>query len=257
MRRPTTRAPLAATMARAVAIALLPIVAACDTDAAPTAPSPLPVVEPDRTRTPLEWSPERYHFEITGGDLSGDPALPPCSPLLVPPGGKSVNTFLWFEWQGDELVGRSRPPYRATVEVRFRRVSSSSLGVAITGTVTGSVPDEYDAVLGRRDTVFNIDDRVTMEGTVPPRATLDPRGPVLGGLLRGPSTFNDSRGAAAFCTNVRYLLQPAPPGGIHDDPTVPPWVPGLRRERLELGPGAMELTPQTGRFQSGTPHDSR
>jgi hypothetical protein len=210
-------------------LGLLPIAAACDRTAPPTAPSPLPAVEPDRTTTPLEWSPERYYLEITGGDLSGDPALPPCSPFLLPPGGKSVNTFLWFEWDGPELVGRSRPPYRATVEMRLRRVSSSFLGVVIAGTVTGSVPDEYDRVLGRRDAVFNVDGAVTMEGTVPPRAALDSRGPVLGGLLRGPSSFNDSRGATSFCTNVRYYLEPAPPGGIHDDPTVPPFSPTIRR----------------------------
>jgi hypothetical protein len=206
----------------------LAMVAACHQDA-PTAPSPPPVVEPDRTSTPLEWSTERYYLEIFGGDLSGDPLLPPCSPFLVPRGGKSVNTFLWFEWEGDELVGRSRPPYRATIEMRLRRVSSSLLGIAITGTVTGSVPDEYDRVLGRRDAVFNVDGPVTMEGTVPPRAALDRRGPVLGGLLRGPSSFNDSQGMPAFCTNVRYFLEPAPPGGVHDDPSVPPLVSDVRR----------------------------
>jgi hypothetical protein len=209
-------------------MAVLAMVAACRQDA-PTAPSPLPVVEPDRTNTPLEWSAERYYLEIMGGDLSGDPLLPPCSPFLLPAGGKSVNTFLWFEWEGDELVGRSRPPYRATIEMRLRRVSSSLLGIAITGTVTGSVPDEYDRVLGRRDAVFNVDGPVTMEGTVPPRAALDRRGPVLGGLLRGPSSFNDSRGLPAFCTNVRYFLEPAPPGGVHDDPSVPPLVSNVRR----------------------------
>jgi hypothetical protein len=217
------------TLARAWSLAVLPIAAACDRAAAPTAPSPLPIVEPDRTATPLEWSAERYYLEITGGDLSGDAALPPCSPFLVPPGGKSVNTFLWFEWDGSELVGRSRAPYRATVEMRLRRVSSSLLGVAITGTVTGSVPDEYDRALGRRDSAFNVDGVATMEGTVPPRAALDPRGPVLGGLLRGPSSFTDSRGATSFCTNVRYYLEPAPPGGIHDDSTVPPFSPAIRR----------------------------
>jgi hypothetical protein len=67
---------------------------------------------------------------------------------------------------------------------------------------------------------------MTMHGVVPPRAALDQRGPVLGGLLRGPSSFIDSRGAISFCTNVRYVLQPAPPGGVHDDPTVPPLAPG-------------------------------
>jgi hypothetical protein len=214
--------------ARAVAAAaLLPALAACRGSDSPTTPSSPPVVDLDRTNTPLEWSDERYFLEISGGDLSGDPNLPPCSPFLWPPGGKFVNTFVWFHWEGSELVGRPRPPSRATVEVRMRRVSSSVLGVAITGTVTGSVPDEYDRVWGLRDSVFNVDGPVTMEGTVPPRAALDQRGPVLGGLLRGPSSFNDSHTLTSFCTNVRYILQPAPPGGIHDDPTLPP-LAGLR-----------------------------
>jgi len=224
-------------LARRGSALLLLALAGCRGEQGPTAPTPpVPAIqEVDRTNTPLEWSAERYFLEITGGDLSGDPSLPPCSPLLLPPGGKFVNTFLWFEWIGDDLVGRSRPPYRANVEIRLRRASSSSLGVAVTGTVTGSVPDEYDRAWGQRDSVFNVDGVVTIEGTVPPRAALDTRGPVLGGLLRGPSSFNDSRGAMSFCSSVRYFLQPAPPNGIHDDPTVPPLAPGLRTSAHDGG----------------------
>jgi hypothetical protein len=232
--------------ARTLAVAVLLAIAACRGNEAPTAPSPPPIVEVDRTNTPLEWSDERYFLEITGGDLSGDPDLPPCSPFLLPPGGKFVNTFLWFQWEGSELVGRPRPPSRATVEMRMRRVSSSIAGLAIAGTVTGSVPDEYDRVWGLRDAVFNVDGPVTMEGTVPPRAALDQRGPVLGGLLRGPSSFNDTRGATSFCTNVRYVLEPAPPGGIHDDPTLPPLAPGLHAmtRPWSLGPAEWSRGPK-------------
>jgi hypothetical protein len=100
--------------------------------------------------------------------------------------------------------------------------------VAIAGTVTGGVVDEYDRILGKRNAVFNAYAPLTIEGTVPPRAASDTRGPVLGGLLRGHSAFNDSQGWSSFCTSVRYYLEPAPPGGIHDDPTVPPLVPGAR-----------------------------
>jgi hypothetical protein len=212
---------------RALSVALLVLVA-CDRRDVPTAPSPpAPMTEPDRTNTPLEWSGERYYLEISGGDMTGDPTLPPCSPPSVPPGGKSVNTFVWFIWDANELVGRSRPPHAATIEIRMRRVSSSPLGVVIAGTVTGSVVDEYDRVLGKRNSVFNAYAPLAMEGTVPPRATTDTRGPVLGGLLRGQSAFNDNHGWASFCSNVRYYLEPAPPGGVHDDPSIPPLVPGL------------------------------
>lgn len=212
---------------RALIVAMLLGLGACDRRDEPTAPSPPPAIEPDRTSTPLQWSSERYYLEITGGDMTGDPSLPPCSPPSVPPGGKSVNTFVWFDWEGADLVGRSRPPYGATIEIRMRRVSSSPLGVAITGTVTGAVVDEYDRILGQRNSVFNAYAPLIMEGTVPPRAATDTRGPVLGGLLRGQSGFNDSQGRSSFCSNVRYYLEPAPPGGVHDDPNVPPWVPGL------------------------------
>jgi hypothetical protein len=234
-----------AILARALPAALLVALtaAACGRQDAPTAPSPPPIVEPDRSSTPLEWSTERYYLEITGGDMTGDPALPPCSPPSVPAGGKSVNSFVWFAWEGDELVGRSRAPYAATIEMRMRRTGSSALGVAIAGTVTGAVVDEYDRILGKRNSVFNAYAPLAMEGTVPPRAVSDPRGPVLGGLLRGQSAFNDDQGRSSFCTNVRYYLEPAPPGGVHDDPSVPPWVPGLRAPGGSAG--------ARGRFETG------
>ena len=105
----------------------------------PTAPTP-PALDLSRTDTPLALSAERYLLQLIGNDLSDDPALPACSPIVVPRGGKFVTTFLWFQWEGDELVGRSRPPYAATLEIRLRRVSSSILGVVVDGTVTGAAP---------------------------------------------------------------------------------------------------------------------
>ena len=189
----------------------------------PTAPSP---VDLSRTDTPLELSSERYHLQIIGNDLSDDPALPPCSPILVPRGGKFVTTFLWFHWEGDELVGRSRPPYAATLEMRLRRVSSSLLGVAVAGSVSGTVPDEYDRAMGRRDTTFSVEGApITLTGTVSPRIRDDVFGPTLSGWMRGSIAFRDTSGAVSHCTNAYYHLDPARPGGPHDDPTVPPYAP--------------------------------
>jgi hypothetical protein len=202
------------------------LVVACDDGRPPTAPSPPPSLQPDWANLPLAISDERYSLEITGADAVGDPSLPPCSPPNTPPGGKSVNTFVWFARDGDEFVGRSRPPYGATIEMRLRRVGSSILGVAIAGTVTGSVVDEYDRFLGKRNAVFNAYSPVSLEGTTAPRAATDRRGSALGGLLRGQIGFNDSAGWASFCTSVRFHLEPAPPGGPHDDTSVPPLVPG-------------------------------
>jgi len=200
----------------------------CDGHAAPpTAPSP-PAVDLSRTDTPLALSSERYLLQLIGNDLSDDPTLPPCSPILIPRGGKFVTTFLWFEWQGDELVGRSRPPYAATLEMRLRRVSSSILGVVVTGTVTGAVPDEYDRLMGQRDTTFYAEgDSVGLSGLVSPRIRDDALGPTLSGWMRGPIAFRDAWGSVSFCSNAQYYLEPARPGGPHDDPTVPPYVPAL------------------------------
>ena len=191
----------------------------------PTAPTP-PAIDLSRTDTPLELSAERYLLQLIGNDLSDDPALPPCSPILVPRGGKFVTTFLWFRWEGDELVGRSRPPYAASLEIRLRRVSSSILGVVVSGTVTGAAPDEYDRIMGQRDTTFSAEGgSVALSGLVGPRIRDDALGPNLGGWMRGPIAFRDAAGAVSLCTNAQFYLEPARPGGPHDDPTVPPYVP--------------------------------
>jgi hypothetical protein len=190
---------------------------------APTAPT-VPAIDLSRTDTPLYLSTERYLLQLIGNDVSDDPALPPCSPILVPRGGKFITTFLWFQWEGEELVGRSRPPYAATAVIRLRRVSSSIGGVIVDGTVTGTVPDEYDRIMGQRDTTFSADGAVTLSGLVTPRIRDDALGPTLSGWMRGPIAFRDSAGAASFCSNAQYYLEPARPGGPHDDPTVPPYV---------------------------------
>ena len=219
-----------ATLASVCAIGCLSLGWGCHEQASPpTAPTP-PVIDLSRTDTPLELSTERYLLQLIGNDLSDDPTLPACSPILVPRGGKFVTTFLWFEWQGDDLVGRSRPPYAATLEIRLRRVSSSIGGVVVNGTVTGVAPDEYDILMGQRDTAFSADGgAVTLSGLVSPRIRGDALGPTLSGWMRGAIAFRDTRGAVSFCSNAQYYLEPARPGGPHDDPTVPPYVPALHR----------------------------
>jgi hypothetical protein len=190
----------------------------------PTAPT-TPAIDLSRTDTPLVLSEERYLLQLIGNDLSDDPALPPCSPIFVPRGGKFVTTFLWFRWEGDELVGRSRPPYAASLEIRLRRVSSSILGVVVDGTVIGAAPDEYDRIMGQRDSTFSAEGSVTISGLVGPRIRDDALGPNLSGWMRGPIAFRDATGAVSLCSNAHYYLEPARPGGPHDDPTVPPFVP--------------------------------
>lgn len=219
----------------------------------PTAPSSPPVIDLSRTDTPLELSTERYLLQLIGNDLSDDPSLPPCNPIVVPRGGKFVTTFVWFRWEGDELVGRSQPPYAATLEIRLRRLSSSIVGVVVGGTVTGTVPDEYDRIMGKRDTTFSAEGRgLTLSGLVSPRIRDDALGPTLSGWMRGPIAFRDTAGAVSLCTNAQYYLEPARPGGPHDDPTMPPYIPGTPLTGpLELGPAGMEATSQPGRSLGG------
>jgi hypothetical protein len=166
-------------------------------------------------------------LQVSGGDLTGDPAYPPCSPVNTPRAGKWVTTFLWFAWEGDELVGRPRPPYRSTLEMRLRRVSGTVLGVLITGIVRGSAHDEYDYIQGERDSSFNVDGDVVVSGTVAPHAAGFIDGASLGGRVQGPTSFTDSGGAISRCTNVQYYLEVRRPGGLDDDPTVPPLFPGF------------------------------
>ena len=180
----------------------------CDgTAGRPTTPTPpVPAIDLSRTDTPLVLSEERYLLQLIGNDLSDDPALPPCSPILVPRGGKFVSTFLWFRWEGDELVGRSRHPYAATLEIRLRRVSSSILGVVVNGTVSGAAPDEYDRVMGQRDTTFSAEgSSVTLSGLVSPRIRDDALGPTLSGWMRGPMRFRRHRRGGIAVHQRAYL----------------------------------------------------
>ncbi|MEO5820475.1 MAG: hypothetical protein ABIT71_08200 [Vicinamibacteraceae bacterium] len=200
---------------------------------APTAPSPLPVVDVSGTNTPLRLSSERFLLQLTGHDDSFEPALsPPCVPIAVPRAGKHVTTYLWFTPEGDEFVGRSRPPYRSTLELRLRRVSSSPSGVVVVGSVSGAADDEYDRFLGLRDTRFAVmpGDTATVSGEVPPSgAGPTAEGRSMQGVVRGRLGFLDSGGAVAQCTNVPFLLQVLPFGGPDDDPSLPPLVPGVLR----------------------------
>jgi hypothetical protein len=191
-------------------------------DPPPTAPTPLPSIDLERRDTPLALSPDRYLLQLQAGDLSDDPAAPPCDTLGLPRAGKTLTTWLWFAWEGDELVGRSRPPYNSTLEMRLRRVSSSLLGVAVAGTLTGHARDEYDPVLGALDLTFNVQEPAAVEGLVTPAIRGDVIAPRLGGRARGHFDFGDSHHDFSLCTTVWYYLEVHPPGVPGDDPDVPP-----------------------------------
>ena len=108
----------------------------------------------------------------------------------------------------------------------MRRVRASVLGVEFAGTVTGAAPDEYDRIHGRRDSTFAAQGNVTVAGLVTPKIGDNPRAPAASGWMDGLMTFRDRGGGTSYCTAVHIYLAPDPPGGVHDDPTVPPFSPG-------------------------------
>ena len=98
----------------------------------------------------------------------------------------------------------------------------------IAGTARGSAHDEYDFIQGERDSIFNVEGDVTVSGTVTPHAAGFIDGARLGGRIQGPTSFSESGGAHSQCNNAQYYLEVRRPGGLDDDPTVPPLFPGLR-----------------------------
>ena len=196
---------------------------------APTAPSPLPEFDPSTVEAPLRLSPERHLLQVSAIDLT-EAFEPWCQPIAVPRAGKFLTTFLWFERRGEEYVGRSRPPYRSTLELRLYRTGWSRGVATLRGTVTGRAQDEYDSMLGQRDLVFEVTPGqaatfsgvATHQGSTPSLPI-----PEVSGTLEGSVTFGDSTGALSRCPTASFYLQVVPPGSPHDDPTVPPLVPGL------------------------------
>lgn len=221
------RAVRAGTLAMLAQIAL-PAASGCGGgDPAPTAPTVLPVIDLERRDTPLALSTDRYLLQLQAGDLSDDPASPPCDTLGLPRAGKTLTTWLWFVPEGDELVGRARPPYNSSLEMRLRRVGSSLLGVEVAGTLAGYAVDEYDPLLGKLDLTFNVHEPAAVEGVVSPAAGGGAIPPRVGGRLRGHFSFDDSHHDYSLCTTVWYYLEVRRPGGPGDDPAVPPIVQPL------------------------------
>ena len=225
----------AGTLAALAQIALLTASGCGGGEPAPTAPTVLPVIDLERRDTPLALSPDRYLLQLQAGDLSDDPAAPPSDTLGLPRAGKTLTTWLWFATEGDELVGRSRPPYNSSLEMRLRRVGSSLLGVEVAGTLTGYARDEYDPLLGALDLTFNVEEPAAVEGLVSPAVGGGMIPPRVGGRVRGHFSFGDSRHDFSLCTTVWYYLEVRPPGGPGDDPGVPPIVQPLAPTTPRVG----------------------
>jgi hypothetical protein len=207
------------------------IIAACS-GTPPTRPSApaAPNVDTSDSNRPLRLSTERFQVHITAIDGEFRPSFFAfCEPLQLPPAGKLVTSYVWFEQDGEGFIGRTRPPYRSTLEIRLRRTSSSPAGVLVDGTIAGFAEDEYDRFLGKRDTAVRTDPGppVPVTGRVPPFNS-NAVGEALSGRILGPVTFYDSRGDSSRCTEVSFFMQVLPFGGPDDDPTQPPIAPGVR-----------------------------
>ena len=207
------------------------------TDRPPTAPSPPSAIEVDHTRTPLELSSDPYLLQLNGFDATYDGTSRPCTPLGVPSNGKSVTTFLWFIRDGDEWVGRPRPPYASTLAMRVRRTGSSILGVAFEGTIDGSAADEFDPVMGKIDLVFNVEQDGEVEGVATPAAAGGRFPSRLAGTLRGHFSFANAAREVATCTSAQFYLEPRvsglPAGWMELEPSglEPPFQDDLRPRR--------------------------
>ena len=198
-------------------LVLMAALAGCGSgDTPPTTPSPPPAVDVDYTRTPLEFAPDRYLIQIDGGDLTFDGASRPCSPLGVPSLGKSLNTFLWFTRDGDEWIGRSRPPHVSTLTMRVRRVSSSILGIVTEGSVDGYAADEPDPVAGKLNLIFDVEQAGRLEGTMSPAIGGGMASGRMSGILRGHFSFAGGAFEVATCTSVQFYLEPRPAGPPFD-----------------------------------------
>jgi hypothetical protein len=203
----------------ALGVLLGALVIACGSPApGPTSPSPPPSTDavPDYTRTPLEFSSDRYLLYVSGGDVAYDGVERPCTPLGVPSVGKWVTTFLWFTRDGETWVGRSRPPYASTLTIRLHRVDSTILGVKVEGTADGYAADEFDPVLGKLNLVFDVERPAMLEGVLSPAAAGGLVPGRLSGSMHGHFAFAGGHFEVATCTSVQFYLEPKPPGPPFD-----------------------------------------
>ena len=151
----------------------------------PTSPSPSP--------SPLPLIAGVYEISFTGSELPVDPALPPCPPTGVPPGGKYVLTRVVLAQEGAEWVGRLTSSSAGDLTVRLRHGGDSIFGPVVAGSVTGTVTPSPPRHVG-----------VTLDGTVD--ATLSAAGLAVNGRIEGSIVFHDTTGASASCSAVSLLM---------------------------------------------------
>jgi hypothetical protein len=153
----------------------------------PTSPSPSP------SPSPLPLIAGVYEISFTGAELPVDPALPPCPPAGVPPGGKYVLTRVVLTQEGSEWVGRLTSSSEGDLNVRLRHGGHSIFGPVVAGSVTGTVAPGPPRHVG-----------VSLDGTVD--ATLSAAGLIVNGRIQGSIVFHDATSASASCSVVSLFM---------------------------------------------------
>ena len=144
---------------------------------------------------------------VTGFDISDSPNYPPCSPIGVPPPGKTIETTVMLELDGSEWVGRSSAS-AGTLEIRLRSDGVGLLGPAVAGSIRGEARDVATGMTPPSDirAVFSGNPPAVVEGS------LDRNAPFATGRISGSVTFLNSVGDSGSCAAVEWVLQPF--GGV-------------------------------------------
>src|SRR5580704_1756540 len=157
---------------------------------APSSPSPVD----------LPFLPGLHLFELTGADLSDDPALPPCVPFGVPYDGKMVETALTLEKDATEWVGRSSSAQAGNIVLRFHGTGSTGPGqTGTSGTIQGMAWDMpmRSPMKGARDVGVSFMGSGDSPLAIFTGVVYVPNGAISFGTITGNIVFTDHAGATS------------------------------------------------------------
>jgi hypothetical protein len=145
--------------------------------------------------------------------LSDDPALPPCSAIGSPPGGKAIRTLVTIERRADAIVGRSRSPDAGTLEFELRDAGSSApLGLPVAGSIRGMAADSPNPIGEVSDIRVELAGAGGVQSAGIEAIAVGFNRVIVDGVVKGQVTFTDSQGRSGSCSVVKWFMQPAPFG---------------------------------------------
>lgn len=183
---------------RPLLIALCAVAAACGRGGStPTSPSAPPAAD-----LLLAGA---YTLSLTGFDFSNPGAMPECTPLGVPPAGKTVRTELALARDGAEWVARLASS-DADVELRVRDEGPSPSGHRMSGLLRGWLTDRGSPSAPGTGVVATVEATATgavalLDGEVPALLPSSVFATALGTIV-----FRDAQGRAATCPRVQLSL---------------------------------------------------